>query len=237
MDYKVIIFDKDGTLLDFDTFWLAVSDGALEEIISISGVSASKDELLRVMGVENGVTDINGILCRGTYAQMGEAIYSVLASKGCGLSLGDVTELTKNAYHSNFSKGKVAPTCENIKEALTKLRDMGCILAVITTDDSNTTEKCLRELGITEFFDTILCDDGINPPKPDPFGISVIKEKYNVSESQILMVGDTITDMMFAKAGGVDAIGVGKSDAAKAILKSYTDRVYDDISFIPGVIK
>ena len=50
------------------------------------------------------------------------------------------------------------------------------------------------------------------------------------------MVGDTITDMMFAKAGDVDAIGVGKTESARRILGEYTDKTFHDVSSVPEVV-
>jgi len=31
---KAIIFDKDGTLIDFDSFWIAVSENAINHILA-----------------------------------------------------------------------------------------------------------------------------------------------------------------------------------------------------------
>jgi HAD superfamily hydrolase (TIGR01549 family) len=168
---------------------------------------------------------------------MGNAIHGVLSKHGCDLSREQVTEITVKAYHDNFGLGKVKPTCENLDAMLKSLKDMGIILAVVTTDDSYFTEKCLAELGIREYFDILLCDDGKYPHKPDPYAIELIKKKYGVSSNEILMVGDTVTDMMFAKAGGVDAIGVGKTAEARKILGEYTDRTFPDVSYVTGAIK
>ena len=50
------------------------------------------------------------------------------------------------------------------------------------------------------------------------------------------MVGDTLTDMNFAKNAGVKAIGVAKSEKNKSILMPYADAVIHDISKILEVI-
>ena len=39
-------------------------------------------EILEAFGVHNGVTDIDGVLCKGTYEEMGEIVYNVLYKNG-----------------------------------------------------------------------------------------------------------------------------------------------------------
>ena len=236
MKYKVIIFDKDGTLLDFDKFWLGVSDAAIADILKEAKCDASIEEIYNSMGVYNGITDISGILARGTYEQMGEAIYGVLEKHNCLLGKEEVTKITVEAYHKNFNHGKVIPTCENLKEMLNSLLNLGIKLAVVTTDDSYFTEKCLNELGVKDCFDILLCNDGEFPHKPDPYGIELIKKHFGVTNDEILMVGDTITDMQFAKNGKVDAIGVGKTEKARKILGEYTEKTFPDVSYVPSAI-
>ena len=66
-EIEAVIFDKDGTLLDFDSFWVKVSQKATEKVLSSFG--AEKDLVFRILetlGVHNGITDINGVLCKGS---------------------------------------------------------------------------------------------------------------------------------------------------------------------------
>lgn len=39
--------------------------------------------IMKSFGVENGVVDIDGILCKGTYEQLGMAMYDILKQAGC----------------------------------------------------------------------------------------------------------------------------------------------------------
>ena len=79
-----IIFDKDGTLMSFDAFWVSLSVKALEDVLGRLGMEPGLvDEILEAFGVHDGVTDINGVLCKGTYAEMGEIVYEILSAHGC----------------------------------------------------------------------------------------------------------------------------------------------------------
>lgn len=51
MDIQAIIFDKDGTLLDFDAFWIAVSVYAIKDMLKQLGrENIPVDEFLDVLG-------------------------------------------------------------------------------------------------------------------------------------------------------------------------------------------
>lgn len=238
MKVEAIIFDKDGTLLDFDAFWLAVSDGAINEILKeVNRQDIPNEKILSALGVKNNITDINGVLCRGTYSQMAQEIYNVLIKHGCDCTLNEIEKMTIDAYHRNSDKGIVKATCDNICDVLTELKDMGLKLAVVTTDDPFVTQKCLQLLNIDKFFDVVYTDDGKLPTKPDPYCIHDLCKRYGMTTSQVIMVGDTMTDMNFAKNGGIKAIGVAKNENNKAILKNHAYTVIPDISYIFDVLK
>ena len=170
MKTKAIMFDKDGTLMDFDSFWVTVSKYALAQIIEETGTKGvTAEEAIVCLDVTDGVADINGILAQDPFPVMGAAINAYLKKFGCRLTDGEMTELTVKAYHDNVVKGIVTPTCKDLPAVLGRLKDMGLRLALITTDDPYDTKSCLTRLGVYDMFDEIYTDDGIFPPKPDPF--------------------------------------------------------------------
>lgn len=237
MNIKAIIFDKDGTLLDFDSFWLTISYKAIEDILAVVKQKLDlTEEILLALGVQNKVTDINGVLCKGTYAQIGRAIYKVLAKYDCRITEEEVIRLTVEAYHRNSEVGIVKPTCKDIFGVLSRLKERGIKLAVVTTDDAFITKKCLEALGIDALFDAVYTDDGKYPVKPDAYCINDFCEKKGLSKSEVIMVGDTLTDVCFAQKGGIKIIGVAKSDGNRSILEKETDVVVPDISYILEVI-
>ena len=72
---KAIIFDKDGTLIDFDSFWITISTIAIKDILKELGCNdVSAENILSVLGVEDGITSIDGILCSSTYSKIGDNI-------------------------------------------------------------------------------------------------------------------------------------------------------------------
>lgn len=233
-----IIFDKDGTLMSFDAFWVSLSVKALEDVLGELGMEQDLlGAILEAFGVHDGVTDINGVLCKGTYAEMGEIVYGILAAHGCAARRGDVVKAVESAYSRNAAAGDVKPTCPNLAETLAGLKERGLRLAVVTTDNEPITRHCLEGLGILQYFDVIFTDDGHTPTKPDPFCAGEFCRLYGLDKTRVMMVGDTMTDVRFAKNGGITAVSLAPSPEKKAMLAPHTDLIIDAISELTELVR
>lgn len=238
MNVDAIIFDKDGTLIDFDSFWVAISVRAMEDVLNDLGrTDIPVCEFLTAFGVHDGVTDIDGVLCKGTYEQMGQIVCDILNGHGCSISFDETLRLVIDAYNRNADAGEVKPTCPDLAEVLTELKKQNKKLAVVTTDNEEITRKCLKKLGIEELFDKIYIDDGKTPMKPDPHCAIDFGNAVKVKKERMVVVGDTMTDVNFAKNAGVAVIGVAKNDRNRSILAPYADVVIPAISNLPDVLK
>ena len=120
------------------------------------------------------------------------------------------------------------PACETLRGTLETLRGNGFLLFAVTTDSPEITKLCLAGLGIADLFEEVFCDDGKLPAKPDPAAIRTISERYAISPQGMCMVGDTATDIEFARAGGVRAVCVGDAAGADDYLK--------DVSGLPALL-
>lgn len=233
MNVDAIIFDKDGTLIDFDAFWVTISIKAIKDILRQLGKEEiSVYEILEAFGVHDGVTDINGILCKGTYKQMGQIVYDIACRYGCDISCDEIEQIVTESYIKNSDKGEIKPTSPNLLEVLTELKKRNKKLAVVTTDNEEITRKCLKKLGIEELFDKIYTDDGKIPTKPDPYCVFDFCKLTGVKRECVVMVGDTMTDINFAKNAGIMVIGVAKTNQNKQILAPRADAVITDLSHI-----
>ncbi len=234
---RMVIFDKDGTLMDFDAFWVTVSQAAVPDMLqSLALDPALADALLTAMGVHDGTTDVRGVLSWGTYSQMGGVMHDALTAAGVACDRDEVIRLTEEMYHRHAEEGGVQPACENIKRVLGAHIRCGRSLAVVTTDGPRMTRKCLLDMDIGHYFSAVCTDDGVLPPKPDPMCIEVICEQFGYTKDEIVMVGDTMTDIRFARNGGIRVIGVAKTEENRAYLASEADAVVEDISHVADVL-
>ena len=238
MNVDAVIFDKDGTLLDFDAFWVTVSEKAVEETLEWAGDGVtSVAEVLEAFGVRDGVTDIEGVLCKGTYLELGEILHNIMNSHGASKDTDEVVRALSAAYKRHTDAGEIKPTCAELVSVLSKLKRQGKRLAVVTTDNAEITLKCLEALGIAELFDKIYSDDGETPTKPDPYCVYDFCERFGIEKERVVMVGDTMTDMRFAMNAGIPAIGIAKSASNANILAPHAKAVIRDPSHLPEILK
>lgn len=234
---KMVIFDKDGTLLDFDSFWVTVASLAVQDMVkALEADEGLVTPMLEAMGVENGVTRVDSVLCGGTYEQMGVILWETLTKHGVECDRDQIVEMTGRFCHDHVGDGVVAPTCENIKHVLGSLLADGRSLALVTTDGPRMTRYCLEKLDIGPYFSAICTDDGMFPPKPDPMCIEVLCEQFGYTKDEVIMVGDTMTDVTFAKNGGIRVIALTKTEEGRAYFAGQADAIVTGIDQVQDVL-
>ena len=93
---------------------------------------------------------------------------------------------------------------EGVYDMLGRLRSQGAVLALVTMKFRTPTYKILEKHGF-DMFDEIVTFDDMHRRKPYPDSLFSIMDKHSVVPSDTLMTGDTVTDMRYAAAAGVDA--------------------------------
>ena len=119
------------------------------------------------------------------------------------------------------------------KQVLQLARQSGLIMGVFSNKHVNFVNLLLQDLKIHSFFDLILGDNGEIILKPNPAVFhSIIKPMFpELDNSQVLMVGDTAVDLLFAKNAGIDVCwaAYGYGDRAQCLALEPTFAI-DDIS-------
>ncbi|MEG4533948.1 HAD family hydrolase [Microcoleus sp. D2_18a_D3] len=119
------------------------------------------------------------------------------------------------------------------KQVLQLACQSGLSLGVFSNKHVSFVDLLLQKLKIHSFFDLILGDNGEIIMKPNPAVFhSIIKPLFpELDNSQILMVGDTAIDLLFAKNAGIDVCwatyGYGDRDQCLALEPTFA---IDDIS-------
>ena len=195
-DYKLIIFDMDGTILDtLDDLYYAVN----ASLKNCGYPARTKEEVKAFTG--KGLRYL--IECSMPKNADNAAIDAVM-----GFFID---------YYAVHSSDYTRPY-DGIKETLSALKNAGYLLAVL----SNKKHRAVMDLCRVYFdgsFDYILGGvDGMKL-KPDPDGIERILEVAELNKSDALMVGDSEIDIMTGYNANIDVVGVSYGFRDRSVLE------------------
>ena len=232
---RLLILDKDGTLIAFDLLWRTWY-GALVAAIEVEtplGPRARR-ALDATLGVAQltGAWDSAGPLVLASTGEVGILLAGVLyryAHQPWPEALQRVERAERNARDALRGQNLIQPIGD-VAGLLRRLRAAGLLLALATTDSRASAEECLAQLGITACFDATVCgDDGV-PLKPAPDMVLKLCAELGVPPAQTVVVGDTVLDMEMARAAGcLCAVGVTSGALSAEHLAPYADVVLPDI--------
>lgn len=237
-DPRLVVFDKDGTLIAFDALWHAWFRRLLEAILCHLPLDAdARIGLAATLGcdLESDVWDPLGPLTLASTGEVELLLASQLYHYG-RVSWPQALEIVADAKREAsqvLSQQSLLRPIGDVKGFLSCLRQAGLLLALATTDDRVATEHHLEMMGIPGLFAAIVCgDDGV-PLKPAPDMALEICRRVQVAPAKALMIGDTVADLLMARrAGYLAAIGVTSGAMPAELLAPVADAVIADIHHI-----
>jgi len=188
MQYPLLVFDWDGTLVD-----------SIERIVT-SLQHASK----HAADTEITETRAKNVIGLGLMEAISQLHPELDATSESG-----VLENIADAYrqHYLFDNPIPAPLFAGVNELLTDLRDTGYTLAISTGKSRVGLERSINEHKLAEYFATSRCA-GENKSKPHPEMLHEILQQLNFSAAQALMIGDSEHDLKMANNANMSSIGV-----------------------------
>lgn len=112
-----------------------------------------------------------------------------------------------------YELAEQAEAADGIQELLSRLLASGVTLGLLTRNMAPLARLTLERAGLSEFFpdETLLGRDDAEP-KPDPDGLKRLAAQWDVEPSSLVMVGDSIIDVMTGKAAGAYTILLHSDD-------------------------
>jgi phosphoglycolate phosphatase len=107
-----------------------------------------------------------------------------------------------------------------VVKALDRLQDAGFVLAVCTNKYERHSIELLEGLGIATRFQAICGRDSFPYAKPDPRHLLLTVERAGGDPALAVMIGDSVTDIVTAKAARVPVV---------AVTFGYTDRPVQEL--------
>ena len=151
----------------------------------------------------------HGVLGEGTKEQVREALTQILI--GEGIPRERAYAIMQDCYQSLdlSSYGDIQPIGD-VGHLLNTIKSKGYLIAVNTSDSRNSIEKTLDHLDVKHLVDMVVCgDDEDILPKPHPSTAHKICNKLQVCPNDVIMVGDSTSDMMLVSNAGLGC-GIGR---------------------------
>ncbi|ESW83219.1 HAD family hydrolase [Mesorhizobium sp. LSJC285A00] len=230
-DIKGILFDKDGTLVDFNATWLGIADFMAMD--AAEGDRWKADRLLSAAGFDFVAKRFkpDSIFASGTNMDVVELWFPRLSDEDQMLAVARFNEIT------SVQGSSMAVALPGIVAALTALHKRSYRLGVATNDSTAGAEKTMVTLGVAQLFTAAYGYDAVANPKPAPDTIVAFCDLTGLKASEIAMVGDNRHDLEMARAGGCGlAVGVLSGTGTRESLASIADVVLDSVADLPDFL-
>jgi phosphoglycolate phosphatase len=220
-----ILFDKDGTLFDFERSWSGFAHGLLMDLAD--GEAALAAQMGAQIGYDTGARSFasDSCLIAGTDADVVAALLPMLSG----------TDAPTLKTRISLAAAR-APMVEVIalRPLLSDLRAMGLRLGVATNDSEHAAKAQLAEAGILNCFDSVQGFDSGHGAKPGPGMCAAFADHFGLIAGDVAMIGDSLHDLHAGRAAGMLAIGVLSGMAGHDMLAPHADLVLPDISDLPA---
>lgn len=209
-DAGLVVFDKDGTLIDFDTLWAGKLVAGVERLLAALDRDPAADgslrtDLYRTFGYDAtaGRFFAQGPVITASMPTLYTIAATVLAQHGWGWLDAEllVHETLVPAMAQAFGPHMLRPLA-NLPALFGALRGAGVLIAVVTSDDESPTRHTLEILGLERYVSFVAGADSGFAHKPAPHAVLAACAAANVPPQRTAVVGDSTTDMLMAQRAG-----------------------------------
>jgi phosphoglycolate phosphatase len=181
---KAVVIDLDGTLLHTaPDLAEAAARMAAELNLPPIGLETVKSY------IGNGVSRlVKRVLTRDMDAEPDAALFA----------------LAYPVYEKHYSEvlSRQSRPFPGVVEGLDAMKTAGFHLACITNKAEKFTVPLLRDTGLFDYFELILCGDTLPRRKPDPLPLLHACKVFAIEPAQMLLIGDSLNDTQAARAAG-----------------------------------
>ena len=227
MDIRAVIFDKDGTLFDFQSTW-GVWTGHILSLIAGSDVELFQ-KLASALDYDAAAGKVlpGSVIVAGTPAEIAKVIQGFIPETTVSDILGQLNEQAEKAP-------QVLVT--DLLSLTRELRSQGLKLCVMTNDAVRVAHEHLTSVDALDFFDHVIGSDSGYGAKPEPAPLLALAAKIDVPAAACLMVGDSTHDLIAGHAAGMRTVAVLTGLAVREDLEDLADLVLPDISHLAAWI-
>jgi len=214
---ELVVFDKDGTLIDFSAMWTPWAVELANALEAATGRSLSAP-LFELLGFDlaTGRTLPHGALAVTPMTELRRRTAEFLA-KDCGLAADAAEGALDAVWHGPDPVGSRVPLAD-LHLLFGTLRAFGIRVAIATSDDREPTLGTFHTLGVMGLIDAVVSADDELEVKPAAAAVVHLCRTLDVPPAATAVVGDSMADLTMgrvARAGRVIGVLSGVGTAAE----------------------
>ena len=217
---EMILIDVDGTLVD-----------------SVPDLVFCVDEMMKQLGMpERGEAAVRTWVGNGVERLTRRALINQLDGEPDDALFQKAYPIFLELYAENTSKrSKLYP---GVREGLDYLKSAGYKLGCVTNKDSQFTIPLLKDMGIHDEFEIIICGDTLAEKKPHPMPLLHAAEFFGVKPENAMMLGDSVSDVKAARAAGFKIVCMSYGyNHGVDIRDANPDAVIDSMAQLQGLLE
>lgn len=224
-----LLFDKDGTLLDFNRTWFDVVMRLA--LITSDGDAEAARRLVEAGGYDWSTQRFRSgsVVAAGTVADLVDLWHLP----------GSAAERTERvASFERVALADVQPVpVPGLQATLAALAARSYRMGIATNDSEAGARRTVEALGLHQLFGAVIGYDSVLRPKPFADQLLLFAEISNLDPAQIAMIGDNPHDLEMAHAAGAGlAIGVLSGNSTRDELAPLSHAVLDSIADLPAFL-
>lgn len=221
------IFDKDGTLFDFQATWGAWTGDVLNQFAAGDEVLAN--QLAEALCYDRAAKQLRkeSTVIAGTPLEIAHLIAPLVNQPA------DEFLSTLNALAIKAPQALVP----GVDTALEHLASAGKKLAVMTNDAQEPARAHLDQVGITKHFTAVVGSDSGFGAKPDPGPVLAAANKLGLESKACAMVGDSTHDLFAGRAAGCTTIAVLTGLASREDLAPHANMVLGSVAELKALVE
>ena len=192
-----LLFDWDGTLVDSEQLGLT----AFEQSFAALGVAFDHD------------------VYRAVYSPNWYSVYEAM-----GLPK-EKWQMADELWIQHYGE-QIAQPVPGAQETLLDLRQKGYRLGVVSSGSECRVAREISELGLENFFETVICNEQMENKKPHPEGLETALHSLSCPSEATAYVGDSPEDIEMGKRANMLTVGVCSAYPTSWKLKSYNPDIF-----------
>lgn len=234
-DVELVIFDRDGTLIDLYVYLAWMVEKRAELICKKLNLKINhKKNLVSAMGIDKKNKKIK--FCGPVGLKKREIVMQKAADYLFSIGQNDASSLCIDVFKevdilSLANLKAIIKPVDSLYAIVNKLLDSSCRIAIATNDLTQRAMVAMDFLGLTKHIDFIVGEDCVKKSKPAPDMVKLILHTLKIDRNNAVMIGDAVSDVKMGNNARLKAsIGVLSGLSSADDFKMLTPYVINSIA-------